>query len=1004
MQHVPLVDEEQPSSSAGPMGPRPSSDEQVDLKDGQPLTLELDLENKVGEVGSAMNNQLVEVMELNVDGLSMNGDRMTVVNEGAPVEQFIPNVCAAMVKKEKVDEAKSEGESDRDRLKDDMRKDYCSDSEKPWKTGVGSSRSRLKKIIKNYRPNIVALAEPFLMEDKIPNYLETFSWSNQFVSVKVEENGFTCILIIVYAKCNSLERKFLWEDLVASSNSNYPWLVCADFNNIKEDSDRKGGQPRPFAAMEDFNLCIQNRGLLDMSSMGSRMTWCNGQRGLARSWARLDRCFIDTNFLNCYPNMFYQVLSCTSSDHSPLVLQMGDDPFRYGPSPFRFQYMWTDHVNFLGFVEGVWNQEGPGFGFCKLSFKLKRMKFALRDWNQRVFGRTNVIISDLETRIDTLETCLQNSFSVEDDNNLLATNLDLLTWKGREDIRLSHMAKKSWLKDGDQNSKFFHAYLKAKFRKRVTDVCLADGTLLQTPLDIHQAVVDYFKKILGEYSSGELPNLGDFMFPVISDNENLMLCSIPSIEDIKAALFSIPIDSSLGLDGFGSGFFRVDKPNGFDKFRPISLCSVFYKICSKIIMGCLTNLPSKLISQEQGAFIPGHSIFDNISLTQEMARGTPFISHLMYADDIVIFANGGNKSMKSLMEVLHVYELWTGVFPFKYLGVPIVVSRLKVCDFGELLGKVSKKIAGWKMKLLSAGGRVILLHHVLSSMATHLLAVLQVPKGVLLALNRILSSFFWGASDGKGKHQWVAWHSICTPTEEGGLGIRDFGDIQKALHMKFARRLIQVQSLWTDFFRGKYVQGNHLSLLNPNKGTWFWKSIIRSIPEVLNNSKWMVREGNISFWYDNWEDGGPLSAHHQVIENPLLKIKECWVDDGWDIPLLERLMGKVKGQMEDLNHVMCTGDFARQIWRLAATHLGVHMGVFQTWKEQANFWFRRAGNSSQLRIIFGLLPSIRLDISVLVPKPKQARVVRWLRPPQGWMKLNSDGSSLGNPGPAGAGG
>ncbi|XP_042988639.1 uncharacterized protein LOC122316171 [Carya illinoinensis] len=272
--------------------------------------------------------------------------------------------------------------------------------------------------------------------------------------------------------------------------------------------------------------------------------------------------------------------------------------------------------------------------------------------------------------------------------------------------------------------------------------------------------------------------------------------------------------------------------------------------------------------------------FDNGKIGRfSQARGTPLISHLMYADDIIIFANGGNKSMRGLMKVLNLYENWTGQvlnknksailfsnkisntrkssilrmtgfsegsFPFKYLGVPIVVGRLKVCDFSDLIGNFNKKIAGWKMKMLSIGGRVILLHHVLSSMAIHLMAVLHVPNGVYRVLNRIMSSFFWGDVEGK------------------------------------------------DFFRGKYVQGNYLSLLNPTKGTRFWKAIVHCIPEVLNNSKWLVNEGNVSFWYDNWVDGGPIGDQFPVIERPLLRVKECRIDNGWDIPLLERLVGQHK--------------------------------------------------------------------------------------------------------------
>ncbi|KAG2685682.1 hypothetical protein I3760_10G136900 [Carya illinoinensis] len=113
--------------------------------------------------------------------------------------------------------------------------------------------------------------------------------------------------------------------------------------------------------MGDFNICLQNCGVMDMRSQGALMTWCNGQSGLARSWARLDRCFLNSIFLNCYPNVFSKVLSRSISDHSPLVIQMGEDLFRYGPSPFRFQFMWTDHANFFRFMKGNWNQAWAWF-------------------------------------------------------------------------------------------------------------------------------------------------------------------------------------------------------------------------------------------------------------------------------------------------------------------------------------------------------------------------------------------------------------------------------------------------------------------------------------------------------------------------------------------------------------------------------------------------------------------------------------------------------------------
>lgn len=41
-------------------------------------------------------------------------------------------------------------------------------------------------------------------------------------------------------------------------------------------------------------------------------------------------------------------------------------------------------------------------------------------------------------------------------------------------------------------------------------------------------------------------------------------------------------------------------------------------------------------------------------------RGTPLISHLLYADDIVVFSNGGRSSLKAIRDVFALYEDWSG--------------------------------------------------------------------------------------------------------------------------------------------------------------------------------------------------------------------------------------------------------------------------------------------------------------------------------------------------------
>lgn len=60
---------------------------------------------------------------------------------------------------------------------------------------------------------------------------------------------------------------------------------------------------------------------------------------------------------------------------------------------------------------------------------------------------------------------------------------------------------------------------------------------------------------------------------------------------------------------------KVKDPTSFEKFRLISLCNVIYKVFAKLIVNRLSKLLDDMISPEQGAFVKGRSIFQNISLT-----------------------------------------------------------------------------------------------------------------------------------------------------------------------------------------------------------------------------------------------------------------------------------------------------------------------------------------------------------------------------------------------------
>ena len=62
---------------------------------------------------------------------------------------------------------------------------------------------------------------------------------------------------------------------------------------------------------------------------------------------------------------------------------------------------------------------------------------------------------------------------------------------------------------------------------------------------------------------------------------------------------------------------KEKEAKSFDRFGPISLCNIGYKIITKIMANKLKHILPSLIPENQGGFVKGRKIWENIILVQE---------------------------------------------------------------------------------------------------------------------------------------------------------------------------------------------------------------------------------------------------------------------------------------------------------------------------------------------------------------------------------------------------
>ena len=270
------------------------------------------------------------------------------------------------------------------------------------------------------------------------------------------------------------------------------------------------------------------------------------------------------------------------------------------------------------------------------------------------------------------------------------------------------------------------------------------------------------------------------------------------------------------------------------------------------------------------------------------------ISHLCFADDLLLFFNGDAHSalvMKKSLDdfytftglcanpskscifltsvseeasnqICQVLQFNIGTLPLKYLGVPLITTKLKKRDCTDLVQKITARILSWTSKFLSYAGRIQLVQSVIAGIQNYWAGMFMLPKSVIKQVEMLMRRFLWSGGIDKSHGAKVAWDTVCTPKKEGGLGFKNLNLLNTVLNLKHIWKLFSPlrESLWVKWVHTYMLKAKSFWAVKPPcQCSWYWRKLLKLRHIAHPMLKHRIGNGcGTSLWYNNWHPLGPL--------------------------------------------------------------------------------------------------------------------------------------------------
>ncbi|XP_020673452.1 uncharacterized protein LOC110093043 [Dendrobium catenatum] len=401
-------------------------------------------------------------------------------------------------------------------------------------------------------------------------------------------------------------------------------------------------------------------------------------------------------------------------------------------------------------------------------------------------------------------------------------------------------AKVKWIKEGDSKSKFFHSFANTRrIGKRISQIKDEDGCITEDPIKMHNILFQFFQKKCNQRTCC----MDNWPEPVaVLDETDRSILEIPiSDVEILEVIRGLGNNKSPGHDGITYSFLkRYWNIVGIDEEKELGI---------------------------------------------KVASSGQVISHLLYADDILLFSKAKIRSIKEMKVILNKYCGWTGqklnlkkssmivsknverrrkkkiakimeikvVEEMEYLGTKLALRRLKKLDFQYLLDRALKILNAWGNRYISLVGKLVLANSVFCNLPLFLISHSLIPLSVLREFEKYCRNFIWKNHDGKKGMHYIAWEEFCKPRAAGGWGLHSAVNSIQTLIAKFSWNLVinphsflnrnLLIKYGEDWWKNDEIKG----------GSSAWKIIANGWKSLRKVIRWnMVNGSRINVLKDVW--------------------------------------------------------------------------------------------------------------------------------------------------------